>query len=41
VNKSTKFLPPTPPISKSGFVIGAVLALVAGLFKIFFLTGGE
>ena len=29
------------PFSKSGFVLGAALALAAGLFKIFFLTDGE
>jgi hypothetical protein len=28
-------------ISKSGFVLGAMLALAAGLFKIFFLTDGS
>ena len=30
---------PMPPVSKSGFVVGAALALAAGLFKIFFLSG--
>lgn len=39
VKKGTKSMPPAsmPPISKSGFLLGALLAVVAAAVKITFL----